>query len=141
VQKYHVFGTAARSAVTSTTQVQQPGLTQTFTTTAATTAIVWVTIGANNTSTTSGQNSLVDVVVYLDGAFLPTGGWNRTSVVNPNNTNGFNVCAINTSFAVAAGTHTIAVYTARVSGNTSVNIGGNATTDTDPGELTIMLLY
>lgn len=141
IQKYHVYGTASRASVTSTTAVLQPGLTQTFTTTAASTVVLWATIGALNTSTTTGQYANVDMIIYLDGTFLPTGGWNRFSVVNGNNTNSFNTGAINTSFSLPAGTHTIELRTARLSGTTSVSIGGNAATDTNPGELTIMVLY
>lgn len=140
INRYHVYGTAGRLAVTSTTHTVQPGLTQTFTLTAPATVIVWATIGARTTSSTSGQYANVDMVIYLNGAFLPTGGWNRFAVVNPSLANSFNTCAINTTLTLPAGTHTIDLRTARTAGNSSVDIGGNATTDVNPGELTILIL-
>ena len=140
INRYHVYGTAGRLAVTSTTHTVQPGLTQTFTLTAPATVIVWATIGARTTSSTSGQYANVDMVIYLNGAFLPTGGWNRFAVVNPSFANSFNTCAINTTLTLPAGTHTIDLRTARTAGNSSVDIGGNAAIDTNPGELTILIL-
>jgi hypothetical protein len=141
IQKYHLYGTAGRLGVTSTTHTVQPGLSQTFTLSSPATVIVWATIGAMTTSTTNDNYANVDMIIYVDGAFLNYGGWNRFSVHNPLGTNSFNTCAINTSFALAAGAHTIDLRTARLSGTTSVDIGGDASLDTNPGELTIMILY
>ncbi|NVO01355.1 MAG: collagen-like protein [Bacteroidetes bacterium] len=143
IQKYHVFGTAGRLAVTSTTVTVQPGLTQTFTTTGPTTVFVWATIGARSTATTTGAYANIDMMIYLDGTFLPLGGWNRFQVTNPSLSNSFGTCAINTSFTLAAGTHTIDLRTKilTVSAGNSADIGGNAATDTNPGELSIMILY
>ncbi len=140
IQKFHKYGTAGRSAVTSTTPTLQPGLTQTFTLSAASNVMIWATIGGVNTSTTSGAYSTIDMIIYVNGTFLPSGAWNRFSVVNPTGTNGFNTCAINTMITLPAGTHTIELRTARAFGNTSVNIGGDAVNDTNPGELTIMVV-
>jgi hypothetical protein len=80
------------------------------------------------------------MILYVDGAFIPAGGWNRFTTVNPSNTNSFNTGAINTMITLPAGTHTIELRTSRLSGSSSVDIGGNATTDVNPGELTIMVL-
>jgi len=140
VQRFHVYGTASRLAVANNTHTIQPGMTQTFTTTSPTTVIVWASIGARNTGTTSGSYATVDMILYVDGAFLANGGWNRFSVVNPTLANGFNTCTINTMFTLAAGTHTIDLRSARPFGNVSVDIGGNAALDTNPGEMTIMVL-
>jgi hypothetical protein len=141
IQTYHVYGTAGRIAVASATPTVQPGLTQTFTTTTTTRVIVWATIGGRTTGTGSANYANVDMIIYLDGAFLPVGGWNRFQVTNPSTTNSFNTCAINTSFTLAPGTHTIDLRTLRLAGSTStVDIGGNAATDVNPGELTIMIL-
>lgn len=140
IQKYHVYGSSGRLAVTSTTATLQPGLTQTFTLTAPATIIVWATIGGRTTSTTTGAYANVDMIIYVNGAFLTNGGWNRFQVTNPSLTNSFNTCAINTSFTLAAGTHTIQLRTARLSGTSSVDIGGNAALDTNPGEMTILIL-
>ncbi len=139
INKFHVFGTAGRAAVTSTAATLQPGLTQTINLVAPQVVNIWATIGALNTSTTAGQYSTVDMIIFVDGAFLPVGGWNRFTVVNPTGTNGFNTCAINTQVSLAAGSHTIELRTARFAGSTSVTIGGNAVTDTNPGEMTILI--
>ena len=140
-QKYHVYGTAGRLAVTSTSATAQPGLTQTFTLTAPATVIIWATIGTRNTVTTAGAWSNVDMIIYLNGNFLPNGGWNRFSTVNSSAAaNAFNTCAINTMITLPAGTHTINLRTARSNGTTSVDIGGNAALDTNPGELTILII-
>ncbi len=140
-QKYHVYGTAGRLAVTSTSATAQPGLTQTFNLTAPATVIIWATIGTRNTVTTAGAWSNVDMIIYLNGNFLPNGGWNRFSTVNSSAAaNAFNTCAINTMITLPAGTHTINLRTARSNGTTSVDIGGNAALDTNPGELTILII-
>jgi hypothetical protein len=80
------------------------------------------------------------MIIFLNGNFLNDGGWNRFTTVNHSSGNSFNTCAINTSFNLPAGTHTIELRSARFAGNTSVDIGGNSATDTNPGELTIMIL-
>ena len=139
-QKYHVYGTAGRLAVTSTAAIAQPGLTQTFNLAAPATVIIWATIGGRNTATTSGAYATVDMIIYLNGGFLANGGWNRFTVVNPTASNSFNTCAINTMITLPAGTHTINLRTARLNGSTSVDIGGNAAIDTNPGELTILII-
>lgn len=141
INKYHVYGTAGRLAVTSITPTMQPGMSQTFTLTAPATVIIWASIGGRTTSTTSGAYATVDMVVYANGAFLPNGGWNRFNIVNPNNTNSFGTCAINTMINLPAGTHTIDLRTFRGASSTSpVDIGGNSATDVNPGEMTIMIL-
>ncbi len=73
VNRYHVQGTAGRLAVTSTTPTMQPGITQTFTLSAPATVIVWASIGALNTSTTTGAYANVDMILYVNNNFLPTG--------------------------------------------------------------------
>ncbi len=140
IDKYHVYGTGGRLAVTSTVATLQPGMTQTINLAAPSTVIIWATIGALNTVTTTGSYSNIDMIVYVDGNFLPSGGWNRFSVVNGTGTNSFSTCAINTMITLPAGAHTIELRTARSSGTSSVNIGGNAALDTNPGEMTIMVL-
>lgn len=141
VNRYHVQGTAGRLAVTSTTPTVQPGMTQTFTLSAPATVIVWATIGARTTVTTSGSYATVDMVLYVNNNFLPNGGWNRFNVVNPTNTNSFNTCALNTMINLPAGTHTIDLRTFRsATSNSPVDIGGNSSLDTNPGEMTIMIL-
>ncbi len=141
IQKYHVYGSAGRLAVTSAVATAQPGLTQTFTLAAPSSVIIWATIGGRTTSSTTGQYATVDMVVYLNGAFLANGGWNRFSVVNPTASNAFTNGAINTMLTLPAGTHTIDLRTLRLGTSTSpVDIGGNSSTDINPGELTILIV-
>jgi hypothetical protein len=140
-QKYHVYGTGGRANVTSAVATLQPGLTQTFNLAAPATAMIWATIGALTSGAGNANFANVDVIIYVDGNFLNFGGWNRFQVTNPSTTNSFNTCAINTMVNLAAGNHTIELRTARLASSTSaVTIGGNAATETNPGELTILLV-
>src|SRR5690606_36310075 len=83
INKFHVFGTAGRLAVTSNVAAAQPGLTQTFNLTATSTVVIWATIGGRTTLTGNTNHAVVDMVIYVDGNFLPNGGWNRFTVSNP----------------------------------------------------------
>ncbi len=139
VSTLHAVGTAARTNVTSNVATVQPGLTLTFTLTQPTTVIVIATIGARNTTTTGGAYASVDSVIYANGSFLPNGGWNRFSVVNPSGGTGVATNTINTTVALPAGTHTIDLRTLRSSGAAPVDIGGNAAVDVNAGELTIVI--
>jgi hypothetical protein len=141
IQKYHLFATAGRSNVTTTGFVLHAGLSQTFTLTAPATVMIIASIGAFNATTTSGLHSTVDVAIFLNGGLVPAGGYNRIFV--PNTVTGqtnFVTTSINTSVQLAAGTHTIALGSQRVTGTTGVSIGGAATTSVNPGELSILVL-
>jgi hypothetical protein len=138
--RYHAYGAAGRLAVTSTVATLQPGVSQTFTLTESANVLLWATVGARNTSTTTGAYATIDAIIYINGNFLPNGGWNRFSVVNPTAANAFGTVAINTMVSLPAGTHTVELRTARLNGTTSVDIGGNAAADTNPGELSILVL-
>jgi len=140
IQKYHTYGSSGRLAVASNVATVQPGLTQTFTLASPATVVIWATIGARNTVTTAGAYSNVDVIIYLNNNFLANGGWNRFSNVNGTAQNSFNTCAINTVISLPAGTHTIDLRTARSNGTSPVDIGGNSAADTNPGEMTILIL-
>jgi hypothetical protein len=119
----------------------QPGMTQTFTLAQDADVAIWATIGGRNTATTAGAWSTIDMIVYVDNNFLADGGWNRFSIVNSSaSANGINTAAINTMTHLAAGPHTIDLRTTRSNGTVSVDIGGNSAADTNPGELTIMIL-
>lgn len=137
IQKYSVVGTAGRVFVTSATLTAQPGLSQTFTTTASSTVWVWASIGGFIEDAFEGDQTVVDIAVFLDGALLPTGGYNRFVAAYP----GIGMGSVNTGFTLAAGTHTIEIRTARSTGNWGVTIGGNGVTDVNPGEMQIMIMY
>lgn len=141
ISRYHVYGTAGRLAVTSAVATVQPGLSQTFTLANPATVMILASIGTRTTSTTTGAFATVDAVIYVDGNFLPAGGWNRFTTVNPTNQNAFNTVAINTITVLPAGPHTIELRTMRLGNSTTpVDIGGNAATDVNPGELSILVL-
>jgi len=144
-QVFHATGTAGRLAVTSTAHTAQPGLSITFTIPPGQTAdvVIQAYIGMRNTSTTAGQYSIVDVIIYRNGSFIPVGGWNRVETLNSSSfaQNAFNTTSINTKETLGAGTYTYEIRSARFSGNTSVDIGGNCATDTNCGELTITVHY
>lgn len=140
INKYHVYGTAGRLAVATTTPTAQPGMTQVVNLTATSSVMIWATIGGRTTGTGNANHAVVDMVIYVDGAFLPNGGWNRFTVTNPSTTNAFNTCAINTMVTLPAGAHTIELRTFRSSGTSPVDIGGNAASDVNPGEMSIMVL-
>lgn len=140
VNRYHVYGTAGRTGVSSTALTVQPGMSQTITLAAPSTVIIWATIGALNTSVGGTAYSLVDMVVHINGNPLANGGWNRMFITNTSAVTGMGNCAINTMVTLPAGTHTIDLRTNRSSGNSIVTIGGNSALEVNPGEMTIMVL-
>ena len=141
---YHIYGTAGRLGVATSAATVQPGMSRTITVPAGFTASVVVnaSIGGRNTQSTANLYATVDMIIYVDGNFLARGGWNRFSIVNPGVTsNSFTNSAINTAVSVGAGNHTFELRTARLNGTTSVDIGGNAITDINPGEMTLTVYY
>lgn len=140
---YSVMQSAGRLGVSSTTHTLNPNMTQTITVPAGQTAEVYIssTISVRNTSTTAGQYSNVDIVLYADGAFLPYGGWTRTSVVNGSANNSFGTIATNGVVVLTAGTHTIECRSARSAGTTTVDIGGDAFLDATAGVMNIIVNY
>ena len=140
INRYHVYGTAGRTGVSSTALTVQPGMSQTITLAAPSTVIIWATIGALNTSVGGTAYSLVDMVVHINGNPLANGGWNRMFITNTSAVTGMGNCAINTMVTLPAGTHTIDLRTNRSSGNSIVTIGGNSALEVNPGEMTIMVL-
>ncbi|TAF35234.1 MAG: hypothetical protein EAZ57_01285 [Cytophagales bacterium] len=143
MQTFHVRGTASRTAVASTTLTLQPGVTQTFTIPAGVTADVYInaTIGMRNVSTTASQYAAVDAVLHVNGVAMAAGGWNRITNVNHGTGNSLTNVSLASAVVLAGGTHTIDMRTARVNGNTTVDIGGDALLDTTAGEMTIFIFY
>lgn len=149
LQHYHVYCTGSKSVTNTSSLTLQPGLTKTFTVTANTNVIVWATIGATTNSTNGTTHSypnldfaIIDMVIFLNGNALVSGGYNRFSLVkhSTNSTYSFNTSAIQTMFTVGAGTHTIELTTAKIAGNSIVEIGGSAILYVNPGEMTIQIL-
>lgn len=142
-QIIQLYGTAARLGVTSTVHTAQPGLAATIIIPAGQTAQVTVMgdIGIRNVLTTTSAYSIVDAIIYLNGTFLPLGGWNRLEVLNGTNQNAFGVVPLSATFTLTAGTHNIQIRTARFGGTVGVDLGGNCATDTNCGEFTIFVNY
>ncbi len=142
-REYHAYNSAQRASVTSATQTLQPGCTISFTVPTGQTADVKIdgVLGGINVSTTTSAYSIIEAVIYVDGTFLPQGGWNRLTIVNPTNTNALGVCALNSYTTLGAGAHTIQLYSARYSGTSAVGIGGNCATDVNCGELHATVTY
>ncbi len=138
-----MYGTAGRLNISSTVHTAQPGLTAAFTIPAGQTASVTVMgdIGIRNVLTTTSAYSIVDVIIYLDGAFLPVGGWNRIETLNGTNQNSFQVCPTSATFLANPGAHTIEIRSARFGGTVNVDIGGNCALDTNCGEFTVFINY
>lgn len=146
VRHYHAYDATGRTGVISNVLTLQPGCTINFTIPAGQTADVKIDalLGGTNVSTTAGQYSLVDVVIYLDGTFLAQGGWDRISCLNPGatNTNGFFTAAISTwASNVTAGAHTLQLMSSRNAGTSAVNLGGNCATTTNCGEIHAAVFY
>lgn len=140
INRYHVYSSAARTGVSSNVLTLQPGMTQTFTLANTSTVIIWASIGALNTTLTTSGYSTVDFAVHVNGTPLANGGWNRMFITNTAATTGLGVGALNTMITLPAGTHTIDLRTSRSSGTSNVTIGGNPSTDVNPGEMTILIL-
>lgn len=111
VKTYHVFGDGARIDVLSTEPATlQPGLTKTFDLDASATITVWASLGLT-LSNLGSTFLIVDMIVYLDGAILPTGGgWKQITTLSLPTANK-NSGSISTSFTLPKGTHTIELRT------------------------------
>ncbi len=142
-QVIQLYGTAGRLNVSSNVAALQPGLTTNIVIPTGQTAQITVIgdIGIRNVATTSSAYSIVDGIIYLNGAFLPLGGWNRKETLNGTSQNAFGVLPLSATFTVGAGTHTIEIRTARFGGTVNVDIGGNCAVDTNCGEFTIFVNY
>lgn len=145
IKQYHAYNTASRAGVTSSTPALQPGCTINFTIPTGQIADIKIdgVLGGLNTSTVAGRVSLFDAIVIVDGAALPQGGWNRVTLVNSSaGGNSLGVCTFSTAWVgVTAGAHTIQLFSSRVSGTTSLDIGGNCVTDTNCGEIHATISY
>jgi hypothetical protein len=144
-KQYHAYNTSGRLAVTTNTATLQPGCTINIVIPTGQTADIKIdgVLGGRNAATTASAYSTFDAIIYYDGAFLPQGGFNRTTIVNPNpGTNGFNVCTMSTTVLNAtAGSHTIQLFSKRLAGTVAVDLGGDCALDTNCGEIHAVVTY
>ncbi|WP_309609257.1 hypothetical protein [Flavobacterium sp.] len=146
-RQLHAYDTAGRVAVTSAVNTLQPGCTINFTIPSGQIADIKIdaVLGGTNTVTTAGIYNTFDTIVFVDGAFLPQGGFNRTSIVNSSaGGNAFGSSTLSTIWSgVIAGAHTIQLFSSRSggSGGSSVTLGGNCTTASNCGEINAIITY
>jgi hypothetical protein len=127
---------------TSTTWAVIPGTAITFTIPTGMTADVniWAYAGAMETATNSNNYATVDIAIFRNGAFLPVGGFNRITL-DGYNINEFKTTSFFTMETLGAGTYTYDIRGRRNGGTQAVNIGGNCSTDTNCGEIVIMVKF
>lgn len=135
---YHAYGSSMRAGVTSSAPVVQPGLVLTFTLLQPSTVQIVATVGISVPADPSGY-AMVDAVIYVDGNFLPNGGWSRATLRSGSGGT-IALIPINTVVTLPAGAHTIDLRTLRhLSSTVPVDIGGNSMTEVNPGELTLVI--
>ncbi|HEY4800172.1 MAG TPA: hypothetical protein VII99_13915 [Bacteroidia bacterium] len=121
--------------VTSTTFSPLPGLSRTITLSSPAKLFITTDGGIQTTSISTSGYSLVDVVINLNGAWMPDGGFKRLTAVNNGGVTGsfefwdMGVYAATTSgvYTLPAGTYTIDVE-ARLQGGSNATVGGDNTT-------------
>lgn len=140
VENYHIYNTAARSNITNSSLVLQPGMSKTLTLTAPAKVTVWATIGASLPVGATGTVN-VDVAIFINNVIKSQGGYNRFSITG-SGVRIYNTVAITTMQEFPAGTHTIDLRTGLAEGTSvpGLTIGG-AASDINPGEMTIQVLY
>jgi hypothetical protein len=83
--------------------------------------------------------SAVDVIIAVDGAFTPAGGYRRVTAPAAT-TEGYGAWSLALSLTLSAGTHTVDVRVASVAGvTTPMRVSGDVTTVLQ-GELTAIIL-
>jgi hypothetical protein len=145
---FNAYDTAGRAAVTLATPTLQPGCTINVTIPTGQIADIQISavLGARNTATAAGIVNTIDVIIYVDGAPLPRGGYNRCSIVNasPATTNSFGTITLSTIWTgVTAGAHTIQLYGLRFGGTAAqtIDLGGNCSSATNCGEINAIVTY
>ncbi len=134
---YHARGTAGRSTVVTNIPTAQPGVSVTFTIDQPATVMMWASIGSVTTQATAGASATVEMALYIDNTAATASS--RYTAIN-GTVSAFGTGALTTVRTLPAGQHTIDLRTSRVQGNVAVNIGGNGLTDTNPGELTVLVM-
>jgi hypothetical protein len=143
---YHVIQNARLLAVTSSAFTPIPNVTQSITVPVGQVAEVYVTalIGFRNPSLGTGYYNTVDAAIHVDGVLLSFGGYSRTMISNDfSGANAFATSSLNTVVVLGPGTHVIDLRCARnaSSAGASVDMGGNGSTDTNAGEMTLIINY
>lgn len=123
-----VYGTGSLTAATANSFVLVPGLTQTLTVPAGYSAYMLSEGGLVTTSTATNGYSLVDVVLMVDGAIVPNGGYNRIAAANTTGVIGIsNRWSMSLRVPLSAGSHTFAVQATFNAGTAAATVSGNNT--------------
>jgi hypothetical protein len=118
-----------------------PNLTRTISLTGN--ALVWIYTdgGAQTTSLTNNQATIVDVVIMNNGTWLPQGGYKRLQVDNPSNyTGGFAYWSMGSYVFLAAGTYTFTVQASHNGGAADAVVAGDNSTVLE-GVMVIQVFY
>lgn len=119
-----------------------PGCTQTISLTAGQKVMITAVVGGSITSLTVGQWADVRACIFVNGGFLPTGGysqmyWDNTS---GHTTTGGGIIPLSTMYTVpTTGSYTFGLYGLKYAGSGTVQMGGNAAVNSNAGEMTIVV--
>ena len=128
---FTAFGSATLSVTSAvTTFTVLPGVTQTITVPENCKLLITANGGMNTTSTTTTSIAVVDIAIFIDGAYPTNGGYIKIGAHNPSSTAVNNTglpWSITTIQNLSAGSHTIDVRAVYSNGSTS-SVSGNNTT-------------
>ena len=128
---FTAFGTATLSVTSGvTTFTVLPGITQTITVPENCKVLITANGGMNTTSTLTTSIAVVDIAIFIDGAYPTDGGYIKIGAHNPSATAGNSTglpWSITTIQNLSAGSHTIDVRAIYSNGSTS-SVSGNNTT-------------
>ncbi|CAN5216098.1 hypothetical protein BH09BAC1_BH09BAC1_20520 [soil metagenome] len=123
-----VFGTSALTITPSSPGTLVPGLTQTINVPAGAVVYIATDGGVATTSSVATGYSSVDVVIIVDGALLPNGGYKRIIAANTTGINGmFTNWSMSASIVLTPGSHTIGVYAYGTTQGVNATVSGDNT--------------
>ncbi len=137
-----VYGTGSLTVTPATANTLIPGLTTTVTVPSNAVVLLLTDRGLTTTSASTTGLSVVGVALYVDGAIVPSGGYQRVVEAN---TGGYTSMTSSWSLSyvvtVSAGSHTLSVRATGVgaSGASNANVSGDATS-ANQGSLRVVLL-
>jgi hypothetical protein len=136
-----VFGTGSLTVTTATPGTLIPGLTQTVTVPTSADTFITTDGGAVTTSASTTGFSTFDVFLFVDGALVANGGFQRLYCANTGGVTNIGCrWSISQAMTLTAGSHTIAVRAIGLfGGGSDATVSGNSTTP-NQGELTVMFL-
>ncbi len=116
-----------------------PGLSTTVTVPANSKVFITSYGGIQTTSASAFGFSLVDVVLFVDGALVTNGAYQRLNAINNGIVGAFAYWSISTAPVIPAGVHTFSIQAKGNGSGSDATVGGNSNSVLQ-GELTIMFL-